>query len=102
MAIGPVFNPLTALPGITNPATTGRVAGDGGSGFDNIFGKLLTDANQDSLQADQAVKDLITGKTNSLHDVVLAAAKADLSMQLVVEIRNKLVETYQEIMRMQV
>lgn len=68
----------------------------------NNFAKLLESANNQQIEADQAVQQLANGEAPSMHNVVLSAAKADLSFRLVLEMRNKLIESYQEIMRMQV
>lgn len=70
------------------------------------FSKLLDYALQKSAaqekEANQAVVDLATGKTDSVHDVMLSVAKADLTFRLLMEIRNRLTEGLQEILRMQV
>ena len=69
------------------------------------FGDLVKDfvaqTNQDQLAADSAIKDLVTGKTDDVHQVVMAVANAELSFQLFMEIRNQLVSSYNELMRMQ-
>lgn len=74
---------------------------DSGS-FSNLIKGLLDKANEPHLQADTSMSDLITGKTDNVHNVVLSAVKADLSFRMVLELRNRLTEAYQEIMRMQV
>ncbi len=51
--------------------------------------------------ADQKVDDFVMGKTENVHEVMLAMEKANLSFQLMLEIRNRAIETYQEISRMQ-
>ncbi|MCA9067156.1 MAG: flagellar hook-basal body complex protein FliE, partial [Planctomycetaceae bacterium] len=48
------------------------------------------------------IRDLVTGETDSIHDVVLTASQADLAFRLVMEIRDRLIASYQEVMRMQV
>lgn len=68
----------------------------------NAFSRLLNAANNQQFAAESAIDQLATGKTDSLHNVVISAAKADLSFRLVLEMRNKLIESYEEIMRMQV
>ncbi|MEM7421902.1 MAG: flagellar hook-basal body complex protein FliE, partial [Pseudomonadota bacterium] len=62
---------------------------------------FLSQTNQNQLQSNQAIEDLVQGKTDSVQQVVLAVAKAEMSFQLFMEIRNKLVESYNELMRMQ-
>ena len=73
-----------------------------GGATDNIFARMVKGANQQQIVADEAVQQLATGQTDNLQQVVLTAAKADLSFRLVLELRNKLIDSYQEIMRMQV
>jgi len=69
--------------------------------FSQVISKLVNEANQQQLQSEGVLQDFATGKTDNVHDLVLSVAKADLSFRLVLEIRNRLVESYQEIMRMQ-
>lgn len=73
---------------------------------DSDFGEMLTQAvsetNQAQLDADKAVTDLSTGRADNLHEVMLAMEEADISMRMLVQMRNKAVEAYQEIIRMQV
>lgn len=70
------------------------------------FGDMLTQAisetNQAQLNADQAATDLSTGRSDNLHEVMLAMEEADISMRMLVQMRNKVVDAYQEIIRMQV
>jgi len=70
------------------------------------FGELLQDslAQVSTLQqeADAAIQSLATGSSTSLHDTILAVQKAELSFKLMMQVRNKIVEAYQEVLRMQV
>lgn len=73
---------------------------------DNSFGDMLTDAIQsvdDSMKTSEAsVQDFVAGKTDNIHDVMITMQQAQLSFQMMVEVRNKMVETYQELSRMQI
>ena len=68
------------------------------------FGKIIKGAIEkvDRLEknADQSVVDLLQGKA-SIHETMIALQKADMSMQLLLNIRNKVIESYQNIMHMQ-
>jgi len=70
------------------------------------FGQFLTDAvsNVNDLQnkASQASTDLATGRIEDISQVVIAAEKAAVALQLTIQVRNKVLESYQEMMRMQV
>jgi flagellar hook-basal body complex protein FliE len=58
----------------------------------------------DSLQKDSDLKMqmLATGQNTNIHETMIAAEKADVALRLMVQVRNKIIEAYQEIMRMQV
>ena len=58
----------------------------------------------DNLQAgrDQMVEGMVSGEVSEVHDVMIVAKEAQLAFELLLEVRNKLLEGYQEIMRMQV
>ena len=72
-------------------------AGDG-----NAFGNLLAELSNASGDADRAIAELATGGERDLHDVMLAMETESLSFELAVQVRNRLVEAYSEIFRMQV
>ncbi len=70
------------------------------------FGEALADAigalEQLQHEADASSLQLATGEPIELHEVMLAQDRASLSLQLAIQVRNKLVEAYQDIMRMQI
>lgn len=72
----------------------------------NTFGNMLKDAINSvdlaSKTADQQVADVVAGKSENIHEAMISMQKAQLSFQLMVEIRNKAIETYHEIARMQI
>jgi flagellar hook-basal body complex protein FliE len=70
--------------------------------FTKVVNDLIGYANGQQVTADRAVQDLALGKPDNLHTVMLSVAQADLSFRLFLEIRNRLTDAYQEIMRMQV
>ncbi|MFN3191426.1 MAG: flagellar hook-basal body complex protein FliE [Aureliella sp.] len=76
-------------------------AKEAGSPALGMFEKLLKQANQDQLKSDEAVKDLVTGKTDNVQQVVMQVVKAEMSFQMFMEVRNQLIESYNELMRMQ-
>ncbi len=91
------------------PTTAGSVAGSGPAapaespaGFSRLLNQVLGDAGAQQAHAEQAVHNLVAGCADNVHNVMLAMAKADLSFHLVLELRNRLSDAYQEIMRMQV
>lgn len=97
------IEPLKLLPVHGGSATqTGSATAAG----DKSFGQFLTDALKDvtQLQNDsaQASLDLAAGKIQDISQVTIAAEKATIALQLTMQVRNKVVDAYQEVMRMQV
>ncbi len=70
--------------------------------FADMVKSLVQQTNQQQQAAEAGVEQLITGETDSIHDVVLATSRADLAFRLMMEIRNRLIASYQEVMRMQI
>ena len=70
--------------------------------FSDVLSKLISDVNAAQTDADQATKGIATGSSEDLHRVMIALSKADLSMRLLVEVRNRALEAYQEIARLPV
>jgi flagellar hook-basal body complex protein FliE len=70
--------------------------------FHQLFIDAIKQASQlDAASADYSTK-LASGQLENIHEAMIAAQKAELSMQLVVEVRNKILEAYREITRMQI
>ncbi len=85
------------------PATaTAEGAARPADGFTRVLDTVLGDASRADAAASQAIQGLATGEAADLHTVALASAQADLSFRLALEIRNRLLDAYQEVMRMQV
>ncbi|MBO8176525.1 flagellar hook-basal body complex protein FliE [Aeribacillus pallidus] len=70
--------------------------------FAKVLKQSIEQVNQSQLEADRLTEKLVKGENVELHQVMIAAQKATISLQTAVEIRNKVVEAYQEMMRMQV
>ncbi len=85
--------------GVNAPSATGETKG---SSFFDALQNSLQEANQNQIEADQSVKDLIAGKTKNIHETMLQLQKADLSLKTMMQVRNKVLEAYKEIMKMQV
>lgn len=70
--------------------------------FSEVLKKQFEQVNQLQKEADSLTQALLMGDVEHLHQVTVAAEQAGLALQLTVQIRNKLVEAYQEISRMQI
>jgi flagellar hook-basal body complex protein FliE len=67
-----------------------------------FVGELVNKVNDLQVKADSAIQQLATGEAKNLHEVMLAVEKSGVSFQFLTQVRNKALEAYQEIMRMQV
>jgi len=98
------LDPLTlsnATGSVLNKAKTGASGTGAGltSSFGEALGKLVEGIEQTSADANTAVTGMMD-KTGDVHDAMIALQREELTLQLSVQIRNKLVSAYQEIMRM--
>ena len=75
--------------------------GNAGSAFSDMVGKLVSEVSVKQAQAGQAWQGVLSGQGVPLHQAVIASEEAAVSFQLMVEVRNKLLESFQELMRMQ-
>jgi len=71
------------------------------AGFSSLLEGAIQGLEQTRNQANQAVSDLLTGEKGELHTAALATQKAELAFDLGLQVRNKIVSAYQEVMRMQ-
>jgi len=95
---------IRALPQIKPNAVikNGTVKENPKNSFGETLKELLTTVNNDQHTAAQKVQEIITGQSQNLAEAMTALEESRLSFQLMLEIRNKLVESYQEINRMQI
>lgn len=74
----------------------------GGVSFADTLNQAIGQVNNLQKTADKASQDLATGRTDNVADVMIASEKADIAMRLMMQVRNKIIDAYQEIMKMQV
>ncbi|MED1437500.1 flagellar hook-basal body complex protein FliE [Aeribacillus composti] len=74
----------------------------GKSSFSDMLKKSLETVNEAQLNSDRLTNALAAGQNVELHDVMIAAQKASILLEATVEFRNKVIEAYQEVMRMQI
>ena len=70
--------------------------------FGDVLDSSLKELNEIQINADKAIADLATGEVKDLHQAAIAIGKADTSMKLMLEIRNKALSAYKEISRTQI
>lgn len=74
----------------------------GKSEFLDLLEKGIKEVNDSSIAAEKSSMDLASGKSSNIHETMLAVTKAELGFNMMVQMRNKVIEAYQEVMRMQV
>jgi len=96
-------NIINKLDETASPQQKGSVQKDDKStSFKDMLKESIEEVNKLQLEAQQTMEDLASGKDKDIQHAMMTLQKADLSLRTMMEVRNKLVEAYQEIMRMQV
>jgi flagellar hook-basal body complex protein FliE len=75
---------------------------DSGKNFSDILTESVDKVNLYQTQADTSIKEMIAGRNKNIHETMLAVERADASLKLMMQVRNKILDAYKEIMRMQV
>jgi flagellar hook-basal body complex protein FliE len=70
--------------------------------FSDILRDSVEKVNLYQTQADTAIKELVAGRNKNIHETMLTIERADTSLKLMMQVRNKILDAYREIMRMQV
>jgi flagellar hook-basal body complex protein FliE len=86
--------------GVSKTADAGT--GSGGDSFAGLLGNAIGKLDASQNAASQASQDLATGKATDVSGVVMQVERASLELQMASQVRNKLVDAYSELMRMQV
>lgn len=86
-----------AFPAVGNASAAKPVEGAG-----KFFSELVSKVNDLQTQSDQAIQGLASGENKNLHEVMISMEKASISFLFMSQVRNKAIEAYQEVMRMQV
>jgi flagellar hook-basal body complex protein FliE len=77
-------------------------AGDGAHSFSSMLRNSVDQVNTYQHEADTAVKEMVAGRSKNIHETMLTIERADTSLKLMTQVRNKILDAYKEIMRMQV
>ncbi|MFQ5719035.1 MAG: flagellar hook-basal body complex protein FliE [Acidobacteriota bacterium] len=95
------IDPASILPPVTGeiaPRPTGTSAG----GFADLLSSAVADVSDGQKQAAGLVQKFASGEEVELHEVMIAVERADLSFRTMMQVRNRLLDAYREIMRMSV
>lgn len=94
-ALGPGLRGVGGAPAASQTEEAGKP-------FIASLKESLQEVNELQKDADQAIEALVTGSSQNVHEAMLAVSKADLAFRMTMQVRNKIVEAYQEVMRMQI
>ena len=93
---------LTLLPTLDGASNINKALKETNASFGDTLNQAVADVNGLQQQAGKAVEKMVAGEATDLHEVMIAVQKARTSFDLLMEIRNKTIDVYREIMRMQV
>lgn len=99
--------PITSVDAVTNvlnnlPASGKTSETEIVTAFKDFLSQAISNAEETTYDSAAFADALLAGEVNNLHDVTIAGSKAELAISLVVQIRDKLVDSYNDIIRMQV
>ncbi len=100
-SLGDINRTLSRM-GVDGVSDPGRVDGSSRASFDTMLTDLISQVDATQKEGRAEARKLMAGESDNLHASVIAMQEASVAFTLLVETRNKLVESYQEIMRMQV
>ncbi|WP_053076467.1 flagellar hook-basal body complex protein FliE [Caenimonas sp. SL110] len=92
--------PTDMVPDARNPVASSSAASVGG--FADMMTKGISEVNQQLLASQTGLQRLATGDTQNLHQVMIQLEESRASFQLMMQVRNRLLEAYQDVMKMQI
>lgn len=98
-----VINPSARVDTYTATAVKpGPRTGAADKSFTTTLKSSISEVNSLQAEADGAIRELVAGNENNIHEVMVAMEKASISFELLVQVRNKIIAAYDEIKRMQI
>jgi flagellar hook-basal body complex protein FliE len=96
-----VIAPVASINSIPMPNSAGSPASSGSGAFQNILESSINNLQSLQNSAGSAAQKFMSGENEELHTVALAGQQAELAFELGLQVRNKIVSAYQEVMKMQ-
>jgi flagellar hook-basal body complex protein FliE len=96
--IGMSYIPIPAVP----PLNSGDNPESGITSFGDMLNNAIKEVNDKKVKADELTLGFLTGEVQDFHTVAIAMQESSITTSLAIEVRNKLLEAYQEVSRMQV
>jgi len=95
------LNPIEKIQKITPDIGSKKIDGVVAPDFASVLTKAIGEVNTQKKVSEAMINDFAAGKISNIHDVIVTAEKASMSLKLSMEVRNSIVDAYREIMRMQ-
>ena len=108
MSVGPVDPSLAFLSEVRSLASAGEAAradqtsGASGAPFANFLSQAVQSTNQKQEVSDKMMADFATGKLDDIHGTMIAVKEADIELRMVANVRNKLVDAFNDLWRMSI
>lgn len=98
----PISRANNGVPPTGQPISlSGSGEGEKPESFGNMLSKVLASTNDQMVNADTQSRAMLAGESKNIHEVMIALEKANISFRFINQVRNKAVEAYQEVFRMQ-
>jgi flagellar hook-basal body complex protein FliE len=95
------LNQLPSLAPLSGPGTAAPAGGADGANFGDLLKQALQEVNDAQSTSEQEARNLMSGDATDMHTAILAVQKADVSFQMMMAVRSKLVDAYRAVMQMQ-
>jgi flagellar hook-basal body complex protein FliE len=95
-------NGANLISGISNTQNINKASANKTVSFSDFMNEALDKVNSLQKESTDATNSFISGETDNIHTVMIAGAKADLALQMTLQVRNKVMDAYNEIMNMQI
>jgi flagellar hook-basal body complex protein FliE len=96
-----ISNPVSLIKAVQPANVTETGANDLGKQFGAFLNEAIGNLNSQQTTVDQLNQSFIKGELSDVHQLTIAAEKASLGLELTVQVRNRIIEAYQEVMRTQ-
>ena len=96
------INSFDNMPKLTMANATAKPVKTEGTSFGDVINDALNKVNNLQIESNQKTEDFISGVSDDIHSVIISGSKADLALQMTLQVRNKVMDAYKEIMNMQI
>lgn len=92
----------SGLKSLSNGVETPKLNGANGPSFTDVLKNAVLETDGEQKEADFAVGELVSGENKNIHETMILLEKADVSFKMMMKVRNKILDAYREVMRMNI